>query len=256
MKRASPDGAHEPRKRQKKVIPVGSDDELSSAPSDLSEPENRPKRAGASTKPVKASPTTVARVARSQKSESVQDPDETNCERSKEAAATPKKDNQSESEMSVVIDEGPKPKRRRQKETSDHSKQSKASKVAPPKSKEVGNSPDETEIKRLQGWLVKCGIRKMWFKELAPYDTPKAKIKHLKQMLADAGMGGRFSEEKARRIREERELKADLEAVQEGDKMWGQDKSEEEVEDPGKPRRRRAKALQMLDFLTSDEGSD
>ena len=51
--------------------------------------------------------------------------------------------------------------------------------------------PDQAEIKRLQG------IRKFWSKELASYDTPKAKIKNLKQMLAEAGMTGRYSQEKA-----------------------------------------------------------
>lgn len=36
-------------------------------------------------------------------------------------------------------------------------------------------------------------------------------------------MTGRYSNEKAKRIKEERELAADLEAVQEGAKVWGTD---------------------------------
>ena len=83
--------------------------------------------------------------------------------------------------------------------------------------------PDDAEIKRLQGWLVKCGIRKMWWKELKPYESSKAKIKHLKDMLADAGMTGRYSIEKATQIKEARELAADIEAVKEGAERWGKD---------------------------------
>ena len=45
-------------------------------------------------------------------------------------------------------------------------------------------------------------------------------------MLADIGMGGRYSNEKARKIKEERELAADLEAVQQGAKAWGADSGE------------------------------
>lgn len=40
-------------------------------------------------------------------------------------------------------------------------------------------------------------------------------------MLKDAGMVGRFSESRAKEIKEMRELQADLEAVQEGDQSWG-----------------------------------
>ena len=112
------------------------------------------------------------------------------------------------------------------------------------------------EIKRLQGWLIKCGIRKMWYRELAPYDTPKLKIQHLKEMLSDAGMTGRYSIERATQIRNERELKAELEAVQEGDKQWGKNESDEE-EGPAKPRRRRlAKGLKELDMILNGSGGE
>ncbi|CRK43447.1 hypothetical protein BN1723_016185, partial [Verticillium longisporum] len=40
-------------------------------------------------------------------------------------------------------------------------------------------------------------------------------------MLRDAGMDGRFSEARAREIKERRELEADLEAVKEMDAAWG-----------------------------------
>lgn len=161
----------------------------------------------------------------------------------------------SESEMSEVFDEEPKPKRKRKSGSAiPESKMAKPSKVK--KSSEQPADANTDEIKRLQGWLIKCGIRKMWYKELAPYDTPKSKIKHLKEMLADAGMSGRYSAEKAKEIKEERELKADLEAVQEGAKHWGKANSEEE-EDGERPKRRLvARGLQGLDFLGDDGGEE
>ena len=156
----------------------------------------------------------------------------------------------SESEMSEVLDEAPKPKRKRKRSGSEKvvskamSKPSRTAKAGQPA------DPDAEEIKRLQGWLVKCGIRKVWGKELKPYDTPKAKIRHLKVMLEEAGMTGRYSAEKATQIKEERELKADLEAVQAGNKSWGMDESKEDDED--RPKRRLAKGLKELEFLNDD----
>ena len=182
-----------------------------------------------------------------------------------------KKDDAFESEMSDVIDDQPAPKRKRQRPTSKDSRPKPAS--SKPKAKKNSSSspnldPDAEEIKRLQGWLVKCGIRKMWARELKPYDgRPKDKIRHLKRMLADAGMTGRFSADKAAQIREARELQADLEAVQEGARHWGKKSgSEADEADDGegaggagaaaRPRRRLAKGLEGLDFLNDDDGED
>ncbi|KAL4810117.1 hypothetical protein BDV18DRAFT_130315 [Aspergillus unguis] len=156
----------------------------------------------------------------------------------------------SESEMSVVLDEEPQPKRQRQKKSTG-STTTKAKKKAPAKTNDADADPSQAEIKRLQGWLIKCGIRKMWARELAPYDTPKAKIKHLKDMLKDVGMEGRYSLEKARQIKEERELREDLEMVQEGAKRWGKG-SEDEGSDDGQPRRRLNRGRKALAFLESD----
>ena len=159
----------------------------------------------------------------------------------------------SESEMSVVLDEAPKPKKKRRSAGPEQPKSKKTGKSKGTQATEKSTDPDVEEIKRLQGWLVKCGIRKLWHRELAPYDTPKAKIRHLKEMLTDAGMTGRFSIEKATQVREERELKADLEAVQAGAKQWGKADSDEE---PSRPRRRLAKGLKELDFLNDDDGEE
>jgi hypothetical protein len=68
-------------------------------------------------------------------------------------------------------------------------------------------------------------------------------------MLRDAGMEGRYSLEKAKIIREKRELQADLEMVQEGAKRWGMTKVDEERDDPKLPRRRLARGFKNFDFL-------
>ena len=158
-----------------------------------------------------------------------------------------------------MLDEEPQPSRKRQ-QSSEAPKQKKTAptkKKPTPKAKDADQNPDQSEIKRLQGWLIKCGIRKFWSKELAPYDTSKAKINHLKEMLADAGMKGRYSLEKAKQIREERELRADLEMVQEGAKQWGTGSPEaEEASDSGPRRRRLTRGRQSLAFLEDEDGEE
>lgn len=157
---------------------------------------------------------------------------------------------QSESEMSVLLDEEPKKQRPKKAPSAPKARNTKST------SKPITDlDPDQAEIKRLQGWLIKCGIRKMWARELALYDTPKAKIKHLKKMLEDVGMKGRYSADKARQIREARELQADLEAVKEGASRWGTGTAQDESGSEEKPRRRLVKGRQSLAFL-SDDGEE
>lgn len=156
----------------------------------------------------------------------------------------------SESELSDVKDEAP-PKKRAKSTTSSSKKTVKPVKTKTSTSaKDDDLSPDQQEIKKLQGWLLKCGIRKLWHRELASCDSNKAKIKHLKGMLEDVGMTGRFSLEKANSIKEQRELAADLEAVQEGNKTWGMasGSEKEESDSASKPRRPRAVASRFVDF--------
>ncbi|KAJ5252074.1 hypothetical protein N7489_002484 [Penicillium chrysogenum] len=286
-KRAKPETMPKPRKRQKTRTPVSDEEEeLSVPPSDESDRVTKPKKrskAPVNKSPVKASvqkpkkDTSDASDFSGDESEEVTMPKKRSKAPVKKSATKkpsvhkPMKDisdasdvphdtsdvaketrdtkDDSESEMSVVLDEEPQPKAPRKRQKSAGGTATKTKKKAP-KAKDEDISPDQAEIRRLQGWLVKCGIRKLWGKELAPYDTPKAKIKHLKKMLEDAGMTGRPSQEKANQIREERELKADLEQIQEGAKQWGA-KSDEEDED-AKPRRRLARGRQSLAFLESD----
>lgn len=126
-----------------------------------------------------------------------------------------------EDEYSDVIDEPPIPKRKRG-EKKESSSKPKASKSAIKKEATSTDDPKDAEIKKLQSQLTKCGVRKLWHIELKQYgDNTGAKIRHLKKMLSDIGMDGRFSEAKAREIKEMRELQADVEAAQEMDRLWG-----------------------------------
>jgi hypothetical protein len=135
-------------------------------------------------------------------------------------------DEDNDSDMSVLIDDPPPKKKggRAKKSTSPGTTTKKTTKKAAAttaSSKDL--SPDEEEIKRLQSWLMKCGIRKLWHRELADdkFPTSKAKIAHLKSMLTDAGMTGRFSAEKAKSIKEARELEAELEAARDFEEKFG-----------------------------------
>lgn len=136
--------------------------------------------------------------------------------------APPVPDSGDESEMSVVIDEPPKRKKRTSKGPKKEPvakaprKAKAATKAAPPL------DADEAKIKELQRQLVRCGVRKIWPFELKKYgEDNKAKARHLKGMLEEIGMTGRFSEAKAKEVKERRELMADLDAVKEGEKSWG-----------------------------------
>ncbi|KAI0973212.1 hypothetical protein F4678DRAFT_20869 [Xylaria arbuscula] len=121
----------------------------------------------------------------------------------------------SDSSLSSVLDEPP-PKRRKGKGAKE------ATPVKQPVTKEL--TGDEAETKKLQGQLVKCGVRKIWGIELKKHGSDsKAKIRHLRDMLRNVGMDGRFSEAKAREIREKRELMGELEAVNEMNELWGLD---------------------------------
>ncbi|KAK0624934.1 hypothetical protein B0T17DRAFT_617087 [Bombardia bombarda] len=152
-----------------------------------------------------------------------------------------------ESEMSDVIDEPPKRKRRTTKEPA-AAKGARKPKAAS-KSASAELSPDEAQIKQLQGYLLKCGIRKIWAFELKKYgDDNKAKIKHLRDLLTEVGMVGRFSESRAKEIKERRELLADLDAVKEGEKTWGLNS--------GRPSRRRAAPTKIKDISSEDGGGE
>ena len=153
-----------------------------------------------------------------------------------------------EEEYSDVIDEPlPKRKKRASAETSLKPAKS-AAKPSATKTASSPDDPDEVEIKKLQSQLIKCGVRKLWHNELKRYggDT-RAKIRHLKKMLADIGMEGRFSEAKAREIREARELLAEAEAAKEMDALWGMSSS-------GRASRSKSKTMKVDDSDSAGAG--
>jgi hypothetical protein len=180
------------------------------------------------------------------------------------SAATPPpetKGDVSESELSSLIDESPKRKSRQKKEPA--AKAKKGAKPAPkpkaPAKPKADDDPETAEMKRLQGWLVKCGIRKVWSRdpELSKCDTNKEKIRVLKGMLNDVGMDGKFSVEKAAKIKEKREFEKDLAAIQEAEAHWGTAGDN----GGGRPKRRAAAAAavkpqQKIEFSDDDEEED
>ena len=229
----------------------------SSLLSDLTEEESAPKH---KRKPTKTKPTVSAKVANGREKGAEAESDSVSSEVPKlpqkpsfERVNTPKtlESDASGSELSILLDEEPKPKGKKLK--SSEAPERKAKKASAPKPKaDAGHDSDETEVRRLQGWLVKCGIRKLWGKELKPYDTSKAKIKHLRDMLSEVGMTGRYSLEKANQIKESRELAADIEAVQEGAERWGRSNDGSEKEGEGRSKRRLVRGAKNYDFLSSD----
>ncbi|PSN64412.1 hypothetical protein BS50DRAFT_611748 [Corynespora cassiicola Philippines] len=244
VKRKPAAPAKESQKRRKKV---SSDEEsdvvMSDAPAienddegGLSDDSEPPK------KPTKASNSTARRGKKVvvEDSDDEEEPGKGAPVRAPEPAApADTKADLSESELSSLIDEEPTKKKRQKKTPAE--KRAKEPKAAKPKARTTKakakgeEDPDQAEIKRLQGWLIKCGIRKVWSKELAKCDTAKEKIRHLKGMLKDAGMDGKYSNEKAARIKEEREFAKDLEEIKQGELAWGK---KEEAEPAGRPRRR------------------
>ncbi|OBT73450.1 hypothetical protein VF21_07307 [Pseudogymnoascus sp. 05NY08] len=208
--------------------------------------------------PVKPNPVVVAKSKPLPTVEKPEAEDDEKPEANKQAAED------SDSDLSVLIDEPP-------KRFKSGSKSAKPSTSKTPKPA-AAVSPADAEIKTLQSQLVKCGIRKIWQFELKDYgDDSKAKIRHLKGMLKEVGMEGRFSEARAREIKEMRELAQDVEAVTEGAKLWGkrgrrsegkkavsqevESGSEEESEGEVRPARRAARKDDLA-FLGDESESD
>ena len=61
-----------------------------------------------------------------------------------------------------------------------------------------------------QSYVNACGVRKIWSKEFQGLDRPSQQIQRLKAILVELGMNGRPSMEKAKEIKEKRELAKEL----------------------------------------------
>ncbi|KAJ2059548.1 hypothetical protein GGI17_004316 [Coemansia sp. S146] len=74
----------------------------------------------------------------------------------------------------------------------------------------------ETTITNLKQYITKCGLRKVWAKELAGLSGAQ-QIQHLKDILSELGMEGRPTLEKCKKIKAKRDLLAELEEIGGGD---------------------------------------
>ncbi|KAF9240591.1 hypothetical protein BU15DRAFT_73821 [Melanogaster broomeanus] len=110
-----------------------------------------------------------------------------------------------ESELSSVIDEPPK-KRQKRKEK----KGPKPEKAKQVKKTKEALSKDDEAVNRLKSIVVACGVRKVWKKEFEGLDKSSQQIKRLHQILGELGMSPRYSVEKAKAIKERRELAQEL----------------------------------------------
>lgn len=61
-----------------------------------------------------------------------------------------------------------------------------------------------------QSFVAACGVRKQWAREFKDSTLPSEQIKRLRGILAELGMEGRLSMEKAKEIKEKRELAKEL----------------------------------------------
>ncbi|KZP24467.1 hypothetical protein FIBSPDRAFT_735854 [Athelia psychrophila] len=119
----------------------------------------------------------------------------------------------SDSDMSVLIDATPvKRKAKGDKKPKKASEPTKGKK--PAKAGKSTLSKDEEAVKRLKSYVNACGVRKVWSKEFQDLDQPSQQIKHLKELLDELGMEGRPTLEKAKAIKEQREIAQELKDVQ------------------------------------------
>ncbi|USP77688.1 hypothetical protein yc1106_04962 [Curvularia clavata] len=229
-----------PAKKAKKRAKTESEEseaDLSEPPAEISDAESEPPK-----KPARRGKKVVAEDSDDEPPEPSSRPgapaeDESDAETAPPKASDTKGD-MSDSDLSSVIDEEPVKKKKKAPAAKTKKEKAPAKPRAAPKSK-AEDDPDTAEVKRLQGWLVKCGIRKVWARdpELSKCDTPKEKIRILKGWLKDVGMDGKYSNEKAAKIKEKREFEKDLEAIKEGELAWGKTN---DVTATGRPSRRAA----------------
>lgn len=93
-------------------------------------------------------------------------------------------------------------------------KKRKASKSVPEKRKTESSDADEEKLTRLKGYVHKCGVRRVWKRELEGMSTKQA-ITHVEEVLRVLGVEGRPTFEKCSAVKERREFEEELKAVQE-----------------------------------------
>lgn len=73
----------------------------------------------------------------------------------------------------------------------------------------------DNKVAKLKSQLLKCGIRRQWAKLLDPLPDEKARIAYLQDQLTKVGMTGRFSEVKAKKIKQQREMEKEISELNE-----------------------------------------
>ncbi|KZP01624.1 hypothetical protein CALVIDRAFT_13042 [Calocera viscosa TUFC12733] len=122
---------------------------------------------------------------------------------------------QSDTELSSVYDEPPTKRRSKPKADVGERKPKRARKES-----DHPASSTEEEVGRLKKFVTACGVRKVWSKELAGLAPPE-QVRHLRRLLGELGMTGRLSLEKAKKVRERRELAQEIEDVVEYERERG-----------------------------------
>ncbi|KAG1375978.1 hypothetical protein G6F61_008001 [Rhizopus arrhizus] len=118
------------------------------------------------------------------------------------------------------------------------------------------SAKNEETIKRLKGFINKCGVRKVWSRELAGCNSARAEINRLQTILKELGVEGRPSNEKCQAVKRERELKKEFESLDTSNII--KDDDEEEESNSRRTRRRNAtqKRNYKLDELSESEGQE
>ncbi|KAK9464356.1 hypothetical protein V1512DRAFT_115244 [Lipomyces arxii] len=170
-------------------------------------------------------------------------------------------ENIDQSNYSDVSDETPKTQKTKVKQELPKEKKlrSKERRKRSSKSKTPEDSV-EAKIASLKSWVVKCGVRKQWTRELAPFESGKEKIQYLQNLLAELGMVPRYSLEKAKKIKAEREFAAEvaqLQADSRGLSSGAQSHSETQANSRNNDKPKRVVAGNFsIDFLGDQSDSD
>ncbi|KAJ1726121.1 hypothetical protein LPJ61_005405, partial [Coemansia biformis] len=121
----------------------------------------------------------------------------------------------------------------------------------------AASTESNTTVTNLKSYIGKCGLRKVWSRELAGMSAAQ-QIRHLKGLLAGLGMEGRPTLEKCKQIKAKRDLQAELEEMDTGNII---DTAGDAAPSEPSGRRRRAASKQVsynVDHVSDSEedGSD
>lgn len=97
-------------------------------------------------------------------------------------------------------------------ENEEEEQKHKSNKMSRVKEQPGGKSKIEAHLDRLKSYVFKCGVRKVWKKELEDLNTTQS-ISKVNKILEDLGMEGRPTLQKCKNIKERREYEKELEVI-------------------------------------------